>query len=115
MIDMALVLGLIATLYFIATVELAHRYCKTKYMPTLPFAVTAFFLALAAVFGVLIAAATSVNNLPLTKLFYRFSTTSEALGFVFLNIFAIAWTNPDEKMRGTWMSVASFLAITFIV
>lgn len=115
MMSTVLPLVLIAALYIVGHVVSIRRYFKTKYKPNLYFGITFIFWALAAVFGVLVASATFINNLPLATLFYRSSTTSGVLGFVFLNMFAISMAKPDEKMRGIWIAFVSFVAITFIV
>ena len=105
----------IVAIYGIIHFRLIQRYSKTKDKPSLYFGITALFFVMPAVFGILIAAATTVNNLPLARLFYQASTTFGMLAFVFLNMFAIAMAKPGEKTRGIWIAVICFLIITFIV
>jgi hypothetical protein len=112
---MVLALGITAGLLFFSDAVFIYLYDKTKYGPHLYVSVSLFFFALAAVFAVLIGAAVSVNNLSLIRLFGRCSTTSGLLAFVFLNVFAFAMTKTDEKMRGIWIPVASYLTIMFIL
>jgi len=109
------VLGGIIAVYGIIHVRLIQRYSKTKDKPSLYFGITALFFVMPAVFGILIAAATTINNLPLARLFYQASTTFGMLAFVFLNMFAIAMAKPSEKTHGIWIAVMCFLSITFIV
>jgi len=112
---MVYVLVGIAAVYGIIHVRLIQRYSKTKDKPSLYFGITALFFVMTAVFGILIATATTINNLPLARLFYQASTTFGMLAFVFLNMFAIAMAKPGEKTRGIWIAVICFLIITFIV
>ena len=109
------ILGGITVVFLAMYVRLIQRYSETKDKPSLYFGITCFCFALPAILGILIAAATAVNDLPLATLFYRFSTTTGVSAYVFLNMFAIALAKPDEKMRGAWIAFTSFLAITFIV
>ncbi|MFQ5999391.1 MAG: hypothetical protein ACE5J6_01300, partial [Candidatus Bathyarchaeia archaeon] len=95
--------------------RLIRRYSKTKDKPSLYFGICCLLWATPAVFGMLIAVATALNNLPLAKLFYQVSTTSGILGFLFLNFFAITMTKSDEKTRGIWIPLIAILIITFIV
>jgi hypothetical protein len=112
MINMVLVLGLLAASYFFAYVQHLHRYYKAKYKPGLYLGVACFFFALASVIGMLIGVVNSVDNLLLVKFLGRWEVTLGVLGFVFLNMFAVAMTRPGEKMRGVWISIASFLVLT---
>jgi len=97
-------------------IRLIQRYSKTKDKPSLYFGITGLFFALPALFGILIAAASNVNNLPLAILFYQCSTTSGVLAYVFLNMFASAMAKPREKtFWNIWLAFASFLVITLIV
>ncbi len=109
------VLGGITVIFLAMYIRLIQRYSKTKDKPSLYFGITCFCFALPAILGVLIAAATNVNDLPLATLFYRFSTTAGVSAYVFENMFAIALAKPNEKMRGAWIAFTSFLAIAFIV
>ena len=111
---MVLVLGLLAAGYFYAYIHQFRRYDKTKYKPSLYMGVTCFLFALASVSGMLIGAATSINNLPLATLSARITVTLGMSAFVFYNMFAIAMTRPGEKMHGVWISFISFLIGTFI-
>jgi hypothetical protein len=115
MISMVLVLAIIAALFFQAQVIIIYMYDKTKFKPHLYISISLFFFAVASMFAMLIGASVSINNLYLIKLFGRCSTTSGVLAFVFLNVFAIAMTKNDEKIRGIWISVASYLIILFII
>jgi len=109
------VLGGITVIFLVMHIRLMQRYSKTKDKPNLYFGITCFCFALPAILGILIAAATTVDNLPLATLFYRSSTTAGVSAYVFLNMFAIALAKPDEKMRGAWIAFISFLVIMFIV
>jgi hypothetical protein len=111
MINMVLLLMLLAAGYFYAHVEQLYRYDKTRYKPSLYLSVACFIFALALVLALLIGAANSINNLPLVKFFARWNVTLVALGFVFLNMFAIALTRPGGKMRNVWISFVSFLVL----
>jgi len=51
----------------------------------------------------------------LTTLFYQVSATLGVLGYLFLSIFAVAATKPNEKMRGIWIPLMAFLIIASIV
>ncbi|MFQ5836851.1 MAG: hypothetical protein ACE5HG_03265 [Candidatus Bathyarchaeia archaeon] len=105
----------IAVVFGVTHVHLIQRYSKTKDKPSLYFGITALFFVMPAVFGILIATATTVNNLPLATLFYQASTTFGILAYVFLNMFAIAMAKPGEKTRGIWIAVICFLVVSFIV
>jgi len=105
----------VAVVYWIMHVRLLQRYSETKDKPSLYLGLTANFFALPAIFGILIAVATAVNNLPLAAFFFRCSTTSGILAYVFLNAFAIALAKPKGKMWGIWISVTSFFVIAFIM
>jgi len=109
------VLGGITLIFLAMYIRLIQRYSKTKDKPSLYFGITCFCFALPAIFGILIAAATTVNDLPLAALFYRLSTTTGLSAYVFMNMFAIALAKPGEKMRGAWIAFTSFLAIISIV
>jgi len=71
--------------------QLYRRYAKTKDKPSL-------YSALAAVFGIVIAVATSLHYEPLTVLFYRASTTSGMLAYLFAVFFAVAMTKSMQSM-----------------
>lgn len=115
MISTVSVLGAIAAVFIIMHVHLIYRYSKTKVKPNFYFGVTCVLWAVASIFGILIAFATAINSLPLTTLFYRTSTTSGALAYLFLNIFAISMRKSNEKTRGMWISFIPFLVVTSIV
>jgi hypothetical protein len=108
------VLGGIATVFLVMCAHLYRRYAKTKDKPSLYFSITCLLWALAAVFGVVIAVATSLHNEALIVLFYRVSTTSGILAYLFGVLFAVAMTKSDAK-RGVWVSLIAFFVITFIV
>jgi hypothetical protein len=112
---MVFVIGVVTAIFLIAYLMLIYLYYKTRYKPHLYGGVALFLFSLATVFALLISAAVSVNNLPLIKLFGRCSTTSGALAFFFLNMFAIAIAKPGEKTRATWITFSFFLVIAFIV
>jgi len=109
------VLGGIIVIFLAMYIRLIQRYSKTKDKPSLYFGITCFCFALPAILGILIAAATTINDLPLATLFYRLSTTTGLLAYVFLNMFAIALAKPGEKMRDAWVAFTCFLAIISIV
>jgi len=115
MIGTLFVLVVIIAVLIALHLRLIHRYSKTKDKPSLYFGITCLLWATPAVFGILIAVATTLNNLPLAKLFYQTSTTSGILGYLFLNFFAVAMRKLDEKTRGIWIPLAALLIITFIV
>ena len=96
------------------SIHLIQRYFKAKDNPGLYMGFVCIFMALAAIFGILIAAVTPASNLPLAALFHRISTTLGVSACVFLNIFSVAVTNSDEK-RGILLSMPPFIIITFIV
>jgi len=108
------VLGGIAIVFLLMCTQLYRRYAKTKDKPSLYFSITCYLWALAAIFGILIAVATSLHNESLTVLFYRASTTSGILGYLFGAFFAVAMTKSDAK-RGIWISSIAFFVITYIV
>jgi hypothetical protein len=108
------VLGGIAAVFLLMCAPLYRRYAKTKDKPSLYFGITCLLWALAAVFGILIAVATSLNYAPLTVLFYRASTTSGVLAYFFAVLFAVAMTKNDAK-HGIWISSIAFSVITLIV
>jgi hypothetical protein len=108
------VLGGIAAVFLLMCAPLYRRYAKTKDKPSLYFGITCLLWALAAVFGISIAVATSLNYAPLTVLFYRASTTSGMLAYFFAVLFAVAMTKNDAK-RGIWVSSIAFFVITLIV
>ncbi len=108
------VLGGIAVVFLLMCTHLYRRYAKSKDKPSLYFAITCLLWALAAIFGIVIAVATSLNNGPLTVLFYRASTTSGILAYLFGVFFAAAMTK-SEARRGVWVSSVAFLVIISIV
>jgi hypothetical protein len=108
------VLGGIAAVFLLMCAPLYRKYAKAKDKPSLYFGLTCLLWALAAVFGILIAVATSLNYAPLTVLFYRASTTSGMLAYFFAVLFAVAMTKNDAK-RGIWVSSIAFFVITLIV
>jgi len=108
------VLGGIAVVFLLMCAPLYRRYVKTKDKPSLYFVITCLLWALAAIFGVVIAVATSLSNASLTVLFYRVSTTSGILAYLFAVFFAVAMTKSDAK-RGVWVSSTAFFVITLIV
>jgi hypothetical protein len=108
------VLGGIAVVFLLMCANLYRRYVKTKDKPSLYFGITCLLWALAAIFGVVIAVATSLDNAPLTVFFYRASTTSGILAYLFGVFFAVAMTKSDAR-RGVWVSSAAFFIIIFIV
>jgi len=108
------VLGGIAAVFFLMCAPLYRRYAKTKDKPSLYFGITCLLWALAAVFGISIAVATSLNYAALTVLFYRASTTSGMLAYFFAVLFAVAMTKNDAK-RGIWVSSIAFFVITLVV
>jgi hypothetical protein len=117
MTNMVLLLALLVAGFFFVYVHQLRRYDKTKYKPSLYMGVTCFLFALASVIAMLIGAANFVNNLPLLKFLGRFEVTSGALGFISLNLFAVALTRPGkkiEKMPGVWVSFAFCLAEIFL-
>jgi len=113
-IDTLLVFGAIAAVFMAMHVRLIQRYSKTKDKRSLYFGITCILWAVAAVFGVLELVADSLN-LPLTVLFYRISATSGMLAYLFLNIFAVAMTKSDEKLRNIWIPLIPFLAMISII
>ena len=96
-------------------VYLIRKYFKTRDKSNLYFGIACLLWMVAAVFGVLIGTATSLNDSSLTLLFYRTSTTLGVLGYLFMSIFAVAATKPKEKTRGIWIPFLAFLIITSIV
>jgi len=108
------VLGGISIVFLLMCANLYRRYAKTKDKPSLYFGITCLLWALAAVFGISIAVATSLDNALLTVLFYRASTTSGILAYLFGVFFAVALTKSDAK-RGIWISSIAFFIITYIV
>ena len=108
------VLGGIAVVFLLMCAQLYRRHAKTKDKPSLYFGITCLLWALAAIFGIVIAVATSLNSAPLTVLFYRASTTSGILAYLFGVFFAVAMTKSDAT-RGVWVSSMAFFVITFIV
>ena len=108
------VLGGIAAVFLLMCAPLYRRYAKTKAKPSLYFGITCLLWALAAVFGISIAVATSLHYATLTVLFYRASTTSGMLAYLFAVLFAVAMTKNDAK-RGIWVSSIAFFVITLIV
>jgi len=108
------ILGGIMFVFGILHVYLIRRYARTKDKPSLYFGMTAFFYIFPALFGILIAVATAMDNSFLTETFYKFSTTFGMVAYVFLNMFAMAVTGRDEKRR-VWIPLTAFLAITSIV
>jgi len=115
MLSTVYILVAIAAAFCAVFIRLFQRYFKNKGKPDFFFGIACFFWMLSTIFGILMVAATSLNNLSLVMLFYQFSTTMGVSGYVFLNMFAIALAKPGEKMRGIWISFACFLVITFIV
>jgi hypothetical protein len=108
------VLGGIAVVFLLMCAPLYRRYAKTKDKPSLYFVITCLLWALAAVFGIVIAVATNLHYEPLTVVFYRASTTSGMLAYLFAVFFAVAMTKNDAK-RGVWVSSVAFFVITSIV
>ncbi len=108
------VLGGIATVFLVMCAHLYRRYAKTEDEPSLYFCITCLLWALAAIFGILIALATSLYYTSLTVLFYRASTTSGILAYLFGVFFAVALTKSAGK-RGIWVSSIAFFVITFVV
>ena len=108
------VLGAITIVFLVMHAHLSRRYAKTKDKPSLFFGITCFLWALAAIFGIVIAVETHLNNAPLTVLLYRASTTSGILAYLFGVFFAVAMTKSDAR-RGVWVSSVAFFVITFIV
>jgi hypothetical protein len=108
------VLGGIAVVFLLMCANLYRRYAKSKDKPSLYFAITCLLWALAAIFGIVIAVATSLNNASLTVLFYRASTTSGILAYLFGVFFAVAMTKSDAR-RGVWVSSVAFFVIIFVV
>lgn len=108
------VLGGIAAVFLLIFANLYRRYTKTKDKPSLYFGVTCYLWALAAIFGIFIAVATSLDNVSLTVLFYRASTTSGILAYLFGVFFAVALTKSNAK-KGIWLSSIAVFIITFIV
>jgi hypothetical protein len=115
MIDQAIILGGVATVLVAICIHLIRKHFKTKDRSDLYFGIACLFWAAAAVFGILSEAGNAVNDLSLTTLFYRASATSGVLGFLFVNVFAVAITRPNEKRRSLWIPLAAFLIITSIV
>lgn len=109
------ILGGIVAVFLAIHVCSMRRYFKTKDKPDLYFGITYLLLVVAAIFGILIGFATITNNSSLTPLFYRASTTSGVLSYVFMNMFAVAVTKCDKKTRCVWIPLSSFLIISFIV
>jgi hypothetical protein len=110
------ILGGIVAVSLVMCICLIQRYFKTKDISDLYFGIAYLLWMAAAFFGVLIGYATVNNNSLLTSLLYRISTTAGVLSYVFVNMFAVAITNTDEKMRYyIWIPLSSFLIITFIV
>jgi len=105
----------IATVLIVMHVYLIRTYFKTRDKSNLYFGIACFLWAAATVFGILIGAATDLNDLLLTTLFYQASTTLGVLGYLFMSILAVAVTKPKEKTRGIWIPVAAFLIITSLV
>jgi hypothetical protein len=108
------VLGGIAVVFILMCAPLYRRYAKTKDKPSLYFVITCLLWALAAVFGIVIAVATNLHYEPLTVVFYRASTTSGMLAYLFAVFFAVAMTKNDAK-HGVWVSSVAFFVITSIV
>jgi len=108
------VLGGITIVFLLMCAHLHQRYAKTKDKSSLYFGITCLLWALAAIFGIFIAVATSLNYAPLIVLFYRASTTSGILAYLFGVLFAVAMTKSAGK-RGVWVSSIAFSVITFIV
>jgi hypothetical protein len=105
----------IASIFMTMYAYLIRTFFKTRDKSNLYFGISCFLWALAAVFGILIAAATAYENSSLAELNYRISTTLGVSGYLFLSLFAVAVTKPEKKMRGIWIPLAAFLIITFIV
>jgi hypothetical protein len=66
-------------------------------------------------FGILISVATVADSQTLTLLFYRASTTSGLLAYVFLNMFAISMEESMKIRHGIWAAFTSFLIVMFTV
>jgi hypothetical protein len=115
MIGTLLVFGAIAAVFMVMHFRLIQKYSKTKDKPSLYFGIACILWAITAVLGVLLVVADARGYLPLAILFYRILSTSGALGFIFLNIFAVAMTKPNEKMRRIWILLIPILVITSIV
>jgi hypothetical protein len=115
MISTVFVLGAILSVFTVMQIHLFRRYSKTRAEPSLYFGVTCFLWVLASIFGILIAATDGLDSLSLAILFYRASTTSGLLAYVFLNLFAIAMSKSDEKKRRIWIAFIPFLIVMLII
>jgi len=115
MVETLAVLGGIAAVFMVMHAWSIRKYLETKEKSNLYFGITCLLWVVAAVFGILIGPATTAGYSSLALLFYRASTTSGILGYVFANLFAVAATKPDGKMRGIWIPLATFVVITSIV
>jgi hypothetical protein len=114
-INSLLVFGAIAAVFMVMHVRLIQRYSKAKDKRSLYLGVACILWAITAILGVLLVVADALGYLPLAVLFYRILSTTGVLGFIFLNIFAVAMTKPNEKMCHIWILLIPFLVITFIV
>jgi hypothetical protein len=115
MISTVFVLGAIFFVFMAMQFHLFRRYRKTGAEPSLYLGVTCFLWALASFFGILISITTSLNILSLTVLFYRISTTSGLLAYVFLNLFAIAMLKSYGKKRKIWIILIPFFIVILII
>jgi len=115
MIDTVYVLAGIIVIFGVLHIHLIRRYYKTKDKPSLYFGIAGFFFVLPAAFGILIAVAAALNNVPLARIFHQFSTTFGVLAYVFLNMFAIAIAKHDEDMRSILIPVTCSIIVAFIV
>src|SRR3972149_5890755 len=106
MVETLAVLGGIAAVFMVMHAWSIRKYLETKEKSNLYFGITCLLWVVAAVFGILIGPATTAGYSSLALLFYRASTTSGILGYVFANLFAVAATKPDGKMRGIWIPLA---------
>jgi hypothetical protein len=115
MIGTFLVFGAIAAVFMAMHFRLIQKYSKTKDKPSLYFGIASIFWAITADLGVLLVVADALGYLSLAILFYRILSTSGVLGFVFLNVFAVAMTKPNAKIHGVWILLIPLIVITSIV
>jgi len=115
MTDVIFVLMGIAAVLIAMHVGLIRRYSKTKDKSNLYFGISCLLWAAAAVFGILIEAATTLDDSFLTTFFYRASTTVGVLGYLFMSIFAVAVTKPKKKTFDIGIPLMAFLIIMCIV
>lgn len=115
MSNVILVLVGIASVFTAMHAYLIRTFFKTRDKSNLYFGIACFLWVLAAVFGILLGAATALDNSFLITLFYRVSTTVGVLGYLFLSLVAVAVTKPEKRMRDIWVPLTAFLIITSIV